>query len=210
MGARSVPVFTLSVGADTTSVALSSCFYYLLYNPATLSKLTSEIRSGFAKVEDIEPGSDFLSCRYLHACVDEAMRLSPPVPTGPPREVLAGGITIDNTHYPEGTVLSVPTYVIQRSKKYFTEPEVFEPERWIPDSADEKSEKSETIAVAKSAYYPFSLGPRKCIGQRLAMLQISVALARTVWLYDMKLAVDLPRDAKGQKSKRKSKRRLFA
>lgn len=209
MGARSVPVLTHCVGADTTSVALASCFFYLLHNPTTLSKLTSEVRSLFVKVEDIESGSDFLSCHYLHACVDEAMRLSPPVPTGP-REVLAGGIIIDDTHYPEGAVLSVPTYVIQRNERYFAEPKVFKTERWIPDSADDKSGTLEAIAVAKSAYYPFSLGPRKCIGQRLAMLQISVALARTVWLYDMKLAADQPWDAKGQKGKRKSERQLFA
>ena len=108
----------MPIPPDTTSVALASCFFYLLRNPATLSKLTSEIQSHFAKVEDIEPGSQYSSCLYLHACVDEAMRLSPPVPTGPPREVLACEIIIDDIRDPEGTVLSVPTYVIQRSEKY--------------------------------------------------------------------------------------------
>ncbi|KAI9811993.1 MAG: hypothetical protein M1827_004885 [Pycnora praestabilis] len=192
----------LIAGADTTSVALSSCFFYLLHNPATLSKLISEIRFKFSNVEDIYPGPELLSCLYLQACVDEAMRLSPPVPTGPPREILTGGITIDDVHYPEGTVLSVPTYTIQRTEKYFTDAEAFQPERWIVESAndeDEKSPKAEAIALAKSAYYPFSLGPRKCLGQRMALMQISVALARTVWLYDMRLAPDKPHLEKAQK-----------
>ena len=212
MNTKLIHVFARFIGADTTSVALASCFFYLLRNPATLSKLTSEIRSNFAKVEDIEPGLEFSSCLYLHACIDEAMRLSPPVPTGPPREVLAGGITIDDIHYPEGTVLSVPTYVIQRTEKYYPEPEAFKPERWIAaESAGdgtEKGDRSEAIALAKSAYFPFSLGPRKCIGQRLALLQISVALARMVWLYDMRLSVDEESEAKERKARRKSERSI--
>ena len=188
---RSTNVLTQSTGADTTSLAFSSCFYYLLHNPAALSKLTSEIRSKFTNVEDIKNGPELISCLCLHACIDESLRLSPPVPTGPPREVLAGGITIDNLQFPKGVVLSVPTYAIQRDEKYFADPEAFKPDRWIASSSDSeevKGSKAEAIALARSAYFPFSLGPRKCLGQRMSLMQISSALARVVWLYDMRLA----------------------
>ena len=87
------------------------------------------------------------------------------------------------------------------------DPEAFKPERWIAESASDRTQKdsnSEAISLAKSVYFPFSLGPRKCIGQRLALLRISVASARIVWLYDMRLAVDQRSVSNDRNDKRKS------
>ncbi|TVY36040.1 Cytochrome P450 monooxygenase [Lachnellula subtilissima] len=173
-------------GSDTTSTALASAFFYLPHNPRTLEKLTNEIRSTFAQVEDIKSGPALNSCTYLRAVLDEGMRLSPPVGGMLPREVLAGGIDIDGVHVPQGAVVGTPHYTLHHNPAYFPAPFLFNPERWISASSPEVTE--ETVAVAQSAFCPFSVGPRGCIGKGLAYTELSESLARAVFMYDMKLA----------------------
>ena len=159
------------------------------------------MRSTFADVEDIVLGPQLTSCRYLRACIDEAMRLAPPVPALLPREVLSGGMTIDGHHFPEGTVVGVPTYAIHRKADYFPDPLIYKPGRWlVDDKAEEMDITAESLGLALSAFCPFSIGPRGCIGKGVAYLELSVALARTLFLYDMRLAngEDIGRAPDGQ------------
>lgn len=173
-------------GSDTTSTALASAFFYLPHNPRTLQKLTQEIRSTFAEVEDIKSGPALNSCTYLRAVIDEGMRLSPPVGGMLPREVLTGGIDIDGVHVPEGIVVGTPHYTLHHNPAYFPAPFLFRPERWIAASSPEVTEES--VALAQSAFCPFSVGPRGCIGKGLAYTELSESLARAVFMYDMRLA----------------------
>ena len=180
-------------GSDTTSTALSATFHYLLHNPLTLHLLTTSIRTAFPSPSSIVPGPTLTSCTYLRACIDEAMRLSPPVPSLLPREVLAGGIDIDGVHVPEGTVVGVSAYALMRNEAYFPDPGRYDPGRWLLLDADSASpgttpEKEKDLAKAQSAFCAFSIGPRGCIGKGVACLELSVALARVVCIYDMRLA----------------------
>lgn len=79
--------------------------YFLLTNPAPLAKITAEVRATFATEEDI----NFTSVNnlpYLLACLEEALRMYPPVPTGLPRLVPKGGATICGEFVPEGVRLT--------------------------------------------------------------------------------------------------------
>ena len=87
-------------GSETTATLLSGVTYYLLTNPEAMRKLTAEIRSSFKSEEDI----DFMSVStlpYLLACLDEALRMYPPVPLGLPRVVPKGGATVSGHFVPE-------------------------------------------------------------------------------------------------------------
>lgn len=150
-------------GSDTTSTALAAAIFYLTHNPSKLAKLNEEIRSAFQDVEEIRIGSTLASLHYLRACIDEAMRLSPSVGGLLPREVLAGGMDIDGEQIPEGTIVGVPHYSVQHNPAYYPQPHEFRPERWIAGS--EKGVTSESVAVTQSAFCPFSVGPRGCIGK---------------------------------------------
>ena len=188
-------------GSDTTSTAFAACFFYLLHNASCLERLSSEVRSSFADVEDIVLGPQLTSCRYLRACIDEAMRLAPPVPALLPREVLNGGMTIDGHYFQEGTVVGVPTYAIHRKADYFPDPLAYKPERWLIDGqTDKPNVTAESLALAQSAFCPFSIGSRGCIGKGVAYLELSIALARALFLYDMRLAQgqDVGRGPDGQ------------
>src|SRR6266536_1009867 len=173
-------------GSDTTSTALAAAFFYLVHNPSTLEKLSHEIRSIFSDIEAIHTSPILNSCVYLRAVIDEAMRMAPPVGGILPREVLLGGIDIDGLHLPEGVVVGTPHYALHHNPDYFPAPFTFNPDRWIPDSSPEVTK--DAVAIAQSAFCPFSIGPRGCIGKGLAYAELMTSLARIVFMYDMKLA----------------------
>lgn len=173
-------------GSDTTSTALASAFFYLVHNPEKLEKLSKEIMSTFQDVEEIHSSPTLNGCVYLRAVIDEAMRLSPPVGGILPREVLPGGIDIDGLHIPEGVVVGTPHYAVHHNPAYYPEPFTFTPERWIPGSSP--SVTKDAVVLAQSAFCPFSIGPRGCIGKGLAYVELMTGLARVVFMYEMRLA----------------------
>lgn len=57
------------------------------------------------------------------------------------------------------------------------------------EGGDEGGEgTAQSVALAREAFCPFSVGPRGCVGKGMAYLELSVALARVVWLFDFRLA----------------------
>jgi len=152
--------------------------YYLCTNPDTLKKLQKEIREAFQSEDEIVTGKALADCTYLKACIDEALRMSPPVPGLLPREIIAEeGCVIDGEHIPCGTIVGVPIHGIHHNEEYFPNPFSYQPERWLEGSV----EQHEKI---QSAFTPFSLGSRGCIGKSLAYIELRVAMARLVWNFE--------------------------
>lgn len=194
-------------GSDTTSTAMAATLFYLTRHPEALAKATAEVRARFADVEEIRQGPALAGCTYLRACIDEAMRMSPSVGGLLPREVLPGGTTIDGDFIPAGTVVGVPHYTIHHNPAYYPEPFQFNPERWMAGSeqageketAEARSTMSaDRVARAQAAFCPFSIGPRGCIGKGLAYVEMSVTLARTLFLYDLRRAVGVHDPGEGR------------
>jgi cytochrome P450 len=203
----------ISAGADTTSLTISASLFYLLHNPATLATLTREIRSTFSALDSIRSGHALSSCVYLRACIDETLRLATPVPSHLPREVLPGGLHVDGEFLPQGTVVGTAPWAIHHSATYFPDPFAFRPERWIStdDDDDDDSFSTDGPSTARAAFCAFSIGPRGCVGKGVAYLVVSLALARLLWLYDIRLGeggpsggggVTAPDGWKGKKSKK--------
>jgi cytochrome P450 len=96
--------------------------------------------------------------------VKEAMRLYPPayaIGREAIEETEIGGYRV-----PKGTQLFAFQWVTHRDPRYFDEPDAFKPERW------ESGEPA-----LKYAYFPFGGGPRQCIGNYFAMMEIVLLLA---------------------------------
>ncbi|KAK1579967.1 cytochrome P450 [Colletotrichum navitas] len=168
-------------GSETTATLLSGATYYLLMNPVALQKLTDEIRSTFKDESEI----DFQSVgnlTYLLACLDEALRLYPPVPIGLPRTVPQGGANIADHYVPEGTTVSIYQWAMYHSEKNFRDPFGFHPERWLRDPAFESDDRE--------SFQPFHIGARNCIGRNLAYAEMRLILARVLWNFDIKIADD--------------------
>lgn len=166
-------------GSETTATSLSATTWFLLKNPDCMSNLQREIRSSFASADEIT-GDSTANLPYLHAVIEESLRMFPPAPFGLPR--YSPGAEVDGHYVPKGTVVSVAPLNMTRDSRYWQDGESFRPERWV----------GEGFRDEKKASQPFSTGPRACLGINLAYLEMRLALAKMVWLYDWELAV--PRD----------------
>ncbi|KAK0348013.1 hypothetical protein LTR59_000496 [Friedmanniomyces endolithicus] len=176
-------------GSDTSSTTMSAVLFYLLHNPKALRRLEKEVRSAFEKSDDIRMGLQIQCCTWLRACIDESMRMSPAVAGLLPREVMEGGFSIAamDLQFPAGVEIGVPIYAIQHNADYVDDPFSFEPDRWLPQD-DVLPEHRQNKDALNSVSCPFSLGHRSCLGKPLVYMELSIAIARLVWQYDMRLA----------------------
>ncbi|KAI1394025.1 cytochrome P450 [Hypoxylon trugodes] len=179
-------LFFFPAGGDTTATAISALFFYLSRNPNVYNKLADEIRTTFGSAAEIRTSPQLSSCQYLRACIDEALRMTPPVSGTPWRELYDeewknGPFIVDGHVVPRGTQVGVSMYAVHHNEKYFPEPFVFRPERWL--DADEA-----TLSRMNAAFSPFSIGGRGCAGKAMAYLESSLVIAKTLWYFDFEKA----------------------
>ncbi|KAF3024720.1 hypothetical protein E8E14_000159 [Neopestalotiopsis sp. 37M] len=170
-------------GSETTATLLSGTIYYLLRNPRVLDQVTAEVRTTFAKDEDITVAStqpNFLP--YMDAVLSESIRIYDPVPTFAPRVAPKGGDTINGVFLPEGTRVTVSKYISNRSSINFAKPLEFIPERWYPKGQGRPPEFDDDNATG--SYQPFSYGSRNCVGMNLAKAEMHLILAKLLWRFD--------------------------
>ncbi|OLN81715.1 Isotrichodermin C-15 hydroxylase 15 [Colletotrichum chlorophyti] len=168
-------------GSETTATLLSGVTYLLLKNPSKMEKLVAEVRTLFNKEEEIDLTS-VNKLTYMLACLDEALRMYPPVPTGLPRLVPEGGAMVCGRLIPEKTTVSIHQWATYHNEKNFKDPFKFHPERFL---GDEKY-----ASDRREALQPFHVGPRNCLGRNLAYTEMRIMLARLIWNFDLVLADD--------------------
>ncbi|KAI6251387.1 hypothetical protein HI914_00178 [Erysiphe necator] len=165
-------------GSDTTSNTSCAILYWILHTPNVLSKLQAELDAAIP--EDIEiPSYEMVKdIQYLNSVIKETLRIHSTSSIGLPRVVPPGpGVTICSRHFEAGTVLSVPSYTIHHNPEIWGEDvEEFVPERW-----------TRLTKRQKSAFFPFSQGPRACIGRNLAIMQLHLMIATLIRRYDFTL-----------------------
>ncbi|KAL3449223.1 cytochrome P450 [Aspergillus insuetus] len=171
--------FLLDAGSETTAIALTHLLYYLIKNPRCFSRLREEVSNALSGEQLVAPYSQVKNLAYLKACIEESLRLSPPLPRGLERVTPPGGAHIMGTFIPGNVGVSVPAYVAHRDAALFPNPEAFLPERWIDNAKD--------IAKMREAFIPFSAGGRACIGRNITMIEQQILIATLVHRYDFSL-----------------------
>ncbi|KAK2616579.1 hypothetical protein QQS21_000402 [Conoideocrella luteorostrata] len=168
-------VSTLTIaGAETTATFLAAVTYYLLKNPDCYQKLQAEISGRFASYEQVN-ATDARQLPYLQAIINEGLRIYAPGSGGFPR--LSPGMYVGDIYVPAGAEMITHAWTLTHSEEYFSEPYAFKPERWLdPRSKD-----------VKEASQPFSMGPRGCLGQNFAYMEVNLILAKLLWTYDLEL-----------------------
>lgn len=174
-------VFLLS-GSETTGTSMSGLTYFLLKNPVKLRQLTDEIRGRFSSSQGITFDST-AGLKYLNGCIQEAIRLYPPVPAGVPRVVPPEGRQVLGKWVPGGTRVSVHHWSTYRDAANFHEPNNFVPERWLGGDAAFKDDSRES-------YQPFGYGSRVCVGQNMAMHEMRLIAAKVLYNFDFVLCGD--------------------
>jgi cytochrome P450 len=142
----------LLTGHGSTANSLAWAIAHLVENPASLDRLTTEVRS--------ERGGR----RYAEAAVSESLRLTPPL-LGVQRKLTA---PIETHGYllPAQTLVAPCAYLIHRREDRYPNPDVFDPGRFLDREPD------------PGAWLPFGGGPRRCLGAPFARLQLHTMLER--------------------------------
>ncbi|XXG97443.1 hypothetical protein Hte_003744 [Hypoxylon texense] len=187
-------IFFIVAGGDTTATGMAAALFYIARHRHCYDKLAAEIRSAFQSGADIG-GPKLAACSYLRACIDETLRMSPPLPgllwrrladeeqgEGKPPLIIDGHVV------PPGTDVAVSVYALHHNENYFPDPFTYTPERWL-GAADEIEEgKPGSRRAILDAFAPFSVGARACGGKAMAYLEISLLLAKLLWYFDFKPA----------------------
>lgn len=155
-------VMTLFVaGHETTANALTWTWYLLAKYPDVADRLREELRR--------DPQTP-----YLDAVLNEVLRLYPPawiLGRDAQREVEIQGWRVR-----KGATVFVSQLVIHRSERYFSDPQRFDPDRWLPPPE-----------LPQFTYFPFGGGARKCLGDQFAWTEARIELAGLVqrWRFEL-------------------------
>ncbi|XP_056403231.1 cholesterol 24-hydroxylase-like [Hyla sarda] len=160
-------------GQETTANQLSFAVQELARHPEILARVQAEVDEVIGCKIDIEY-DDLGKLQYLSQVLKETLRLYPTAP-GTSRTIEQEMI-IEGVKIPAGSNVMFNTYIMCRMEKYYPDPLVFNPDRFHPDAPK-----------PAYVYFPFSLGPRTCIGQVFAQMEAKVVMAKLVQRYEFEL-----------------------
>ncbi|KAK8861950.1 cytochrome P450 [Apiospora arundinis] len=157
-----------------------SLIFFLLGRPDTYATLVGEVRAAFATSEAINMETT-ASLKYLHACQKESLRLHQETVDGLPR--VSPGAVVDGVYIPKGVICQISYFAAARSPRFFADPLVFCPERWLsPDHPQFNAKyKNDDLTASK----PFSQGPRGCPGGAIAMAVVRLFIVKVLWQFDL-------------------------
>lgn len=153
----------LMAGHETTANALSFTLHLLGSHPDVQARLHAEVDTLGGRLPTAD---DLPKLTYTRAVVTEAIRRYPPAwligrATG--TEIELGGWRV-----PAGSLVAVCPLLMHHDRRWFPEPDAFDPDRWLDGRRD---------AVPRYAYLPFGTGPRACVGEQFAWAEAVTALA---------------------------------
>jgi cytochrome P450 len=157
----------IGAGHETTANALSWSLYLLSQDETARHRIEREVDEVLGK-GTVEP-HHLEQLVYTRAVIDEAIRLYPPAPYM--SRAAINDDRIGNLEIPAGSIVAIAPYVLHRHKKLWDRPDVFRPERFLPE---------ERGRIDRFAYLPFGAGPRVCIGASFSLQEAVIVLATIV------------------------------
>ena len=163
-----------AAGYEVTAHSLAFTLYLVARHPDVETRLLAELDEAVGQrrvtVADLE------KLPYLEMVLKEAMRLLPV--TAVVTRQTTEPVSLNGYLLPQNRLVLVAPWTLHRHPDFYEEPERFDPERFSP------ARKSE---IRKFAYLPFSTGPRICLGNAFAMLQMQLNLATILQRYRLAL-----------------------
>ncbi len=155
----------IGAGHETTANALTWTCYLLSQHPNWRARAEAEVDEKLK--EGDMPSPDELP--VVRAVIEEALRLYPPA-ASLTREALRAD-RIGKLRIAPGTRIVVSPWIVHRHKRLWTDPDLFEPSRFLPGAREQ---------IDRFAYLPFGAGPRICIGMGFAMQEAVIILAHVL------------------------------
>ncbi|WP_436771597.1 cytochrome P450 [Yinghuangia sp. YIM S09857] len=165
-------------GTESSASTLAWIFHELAVNPEAEKRVLDEIDAvlgggpvGLAEVGKLE---------YVGRVVDEASRLHaiPMLMRRATADVELGGVRI-----PRGTEIAFSLYAMHRDARVHTDPERFDPDRWLPEQREGRP---------RTDFMVFGAGTRKCIGDAFARMEMTVAVATILARWRLRPAPGVP------------------
>jgi cytochrome P450 len=166
--------FLLFAAHDTTTSALNHIMYYTAVNPQWQEKMREEsvaLGKAYLEYDDLD-GMEVID-RVFH----EAQRLRPSVPLMTRRTIHDG--EIEGVRIPANTIVFIPNISHHMDPKYWTNPQSFDPDRFLPERAEHKNHSF--------CYTPFGGGGHKCLGMHFAVMLSKTFMHQLLLKYDYSL-----------------------
>lgn len=174
-------VIFLAAGYETTASLLSFLTYFLATNQDCQERI-------FGEIEEVtgSSGSDLTydqiqKMDYLEMFLQETLRMYPPA--GRFNREPACDIVINGVKFEKGMDVTFSTHAMHWNPTYWPEPDKFDPERFSPENRDK---------IKPCTYIPFGVGPRNCVGMKLALAEAKMAIVRLLQEYKVEKSDKLP------------------
>lgn len=157
----------LFAGHETTAHTMTWAWYLLAKNPHVAEKLYAEIEEKVGnrpiQLDDLD------NLTYLHQVIKESLRLMPAVWTYTrcPTE----DVVIEGYRFPKNQPIFISQFALGRDPRIHPDPLTFKPERWT---------REYERALPRGAYVPFAAGPRVCLGQGFAQMEMKIVLGTLI------------------------------
>jgi cytochrome P450 len=154
----------IGAGHETVARTLAWTLYLLAGDPAARERVEAEVDA--LDTENVQPLEWAGQLPFLRACVEESMRLYPPI-----CHVVRIAIA-DDTHagvfVPAGSTVVINIWMLHRHRLHWQQPDAFDPDRFLAPRR---------ATIDRFHYLPFGAGPHVCIGASFAMQELSIVLA---------------------------------
>ena len=155
----------VNAGHETTAVTLAWALYEIGRDRELRTRLVAEVDDVCGR--EAPTLASLAQLDLLARTIKEVLRVHPPG-WAIPREALERD-ELDGVLIPKGATVMVAVYFLHRHPEFWSEPERFDPERWLPGRGEPRH---------AFAYLPFGLGGRRCVGEDFALLEVRTVLAR--------------------------------
>ncbi|XP_050447603.1 cytochrome P450 4C1-like isoform X2 [Cataglyphis hispanica] len=156
-------------GHDTTSMNMTFALLLLAEHKEIQERVRVEVDSAMQENGGKLTMKSLQNLSYLERCLKEALRLYPSVFSI--IRNIQDDVKLHSYDVPAGTMIYLNIYAVHRDPNFWSNPEVFDPDRFLPERIQKRHPYS---------YLPFSAGPRNCIGQRFALLELKAMIAPLV------------------------------